>query len=78
MQPRIFRSTPLKTSLELEEVRVLALGEAERRREVLREVLGLLDGLDDGLVNRLLVGGLRLGKRLLRLRLAILEELSLC
>ena len=57
-------------------MRVLALGQAERGREVLGQVRDLVDGGQDLLVDLLLVGGLGLGERLLLL-LAVLEELAL-
>ena len=58
-------------------MRELALGEPERRREVLGQVLRLLDGGEDGLVDLLLVRGARLGQGFPLLGLAVGEELLL-
>ena len=55
----------------------LALRQAPARPEVLREVLGLLDRGNDSRVDGLLVGSLGLRERLLRLGLALGEELFL-
>jgi hypothetical protein len=58
-------------------VRVLALAETPARLEVLGKVFGLRHGGDDRLVEVLLVSSLGLGEGLLRLRLALREELLL-
>ena len=55
----------------------LALRQAPARPEVLVEVFRLLDGGDDCGVDRLLVSSLGLGEGLLRLGLALSEELLL-
>ena len=58
-------------------MRELALGEAERGREVLCEVLRLLDRGEDRLVDLLLVRSARLGEGFPLLGLAVGEELLL-
>ena len=58
-------------------MRELALRQAERRLNVLRQVLRLLHSSDDGRVDRLLVRRLRLGEGSLLLGLALREELLL-
>ena len=58
-------------------MRELALQQTPARLQVLREVLGLLDRGNDRRVDGLLVGGPGLRVRLLRLGLALSEELLL-
>lgn len=58
-------------------MRVLALGQAPRCGQVLGQVVRLLHRAENSLINRLLIRDLGFRKRLLRLGLALFEELSL-